>query len=237
MARFSNILLVPILLAVWLLAPVTAHAYPLEGSLRQAQEDGRLTPEEAEGIQIRIDQAREQGLPSAPFAAKVEEGLAKRVRAQVIIHALDVIQGDYAFARDTLRRNGAEPSPDDIVQTGDSLRLGLTRRELTEMAELNPPAPMLATAARTRAALNAIGFAAELSGDILRRGISLGSLTPGWEQLFRVVQRTRAKGMSDAALAAAATRVLADGGNPADVLQELGLTGRDTRHGPGGTAK
>lgn len=237
MARFSNILLVPILLAVWLLAPVTAHAYSLEGSLRQAQEDGRLTPEEAEGIQIRIDQAREQGLPSAPFAAKVEEGLAKRVRAQVIIHALDVIQGDYAFARDTLRRNGAEPSPDDIVQTGDSLRLGLTRRELTEMAELNPPASMLATAARTRAALNAIGFAAELSGDILRRGISLGSLTPGWEQLFRVVQRTRANGMSDAALAAAATRILADGGNPADVLQELGLTDRDTRHGPGGTAK
>jgi hypothetical protein len=233
MARFSNILLVPILLAVWLLAPVTARAYPLEGSLRQAQEDGRLTPEEAEGIQARIDQAREQGLPSAPFAAKVEEGLAKRVHAQVIIHALDVIQDDYAFARDTLRQNGAESSPDDIVQTGDSLRLGLTRRELTEMAELNPPAPMLATAARTRAALNAIGFPAPLSGEIMRQGLTLGSLTPGWEQLFRVVQRTREAGIPDVAVADAAARVLADGGSPAELLQELGLTGRDTRHEPG----
>jgi hypothetical protein len=233
MARFSNILLVPILLAVWLLAPVTAHAYPLEGSLRQAQENGRLTPEEAEGIQARIDQAREQGLPQAPFAAKVEEGLAKRVRAQAIIHALDVIRGDYAFARDTLRRNGAEPTPDDIALTGDSLRLGLTRLELTAMADLNPPPPMLATAARTRAALNAIGFPAPLSGEIMRQGLTLGSLMPGWEQLFRVVQRTREAGIPDVAVADAAARVLADGGSPAELLQELGLTGRDTRHEPG----
>jgi len=233
MARFSSALLVSFLLAIWLLAPFVAEAYRLESSLRQAQEDGRLTPEEAEGIQARIDQTREQGLPQAPFAAKVEEGLAKRVRAQAIIHALDVIRGDYDFARDTLRRSGAEPTPDDIALTGDSLRLGLTRLELTAMADLNPPPPMLATAARTRAALNAIGFPAPLSGEIMRQGLTLGSLTPGWEQLFRVVQRTREAGIPDVAVADAAARVLADGGSPAELLQELGLTGRDTRHEPG----
>ncbi|MBE1424516.1 hypothetical protein H4684_001148 [Desulfomicrobium macestii] len=233
MARFSSALLVSFLLAIWLLAPFVAEAYRLESSLRQAQEDGRLTPEEAEGIQARIDQTREQGLPQAPFAAKVEEGLAKRVRAQAIIHALDVIRGDYDFARDTLRRSGAEPTPDDIALTGDSLRLGLTRLELTAMADLNPPPPMLATAARTRAALNAIGFPTPLSGEIMRQGLTLGSLTPGWEQLFRVVQRTREAGIPDVAVADAAARVLADGGSPAELLQELGLTGRDTRHEPG----
>jgi len=105
------------------------------------------------------------------------------------------------------------------------------------MAELNPPPPMLATAARTRAALSAIDFPAVLSGDILRRGLSLGSLTPGWEQLFRVAQRTRDAGMPDDAVAVAAARILADGGGPAEVLQELGLTGRDTRRGPAEATK
>lgn len=233
MTRFSRTLLVSFLLAIWLLAPFTAEAYRIESSLRQAQEDGRLTPEEAQGIQARIDQTREQGLPSAPFAAKVEEGLAKHVRAQAIIQALDVIRGDYVFARDTLRRNGVEPTPDDIVLTGDSLRLGLTRLELTAMADLNPPPPMLATAARTRAALNAIDFPAPLSDKIMRQGLSLGSLKPGWERLFRVVQRTREVGIPDVTVADAAARVLADGGSPAELLQELGLTGRDTRHEPG----
>lgn len=237
MARFSSALPVSFLLAVWLLAPFTAEAYTFESSLRQAQEDGRLTPEEADGIQARIDQTREQGLPQAPFAAKVEEGLAKRVPAEAIIHALEVIRGDYAFARDALRQSGTEPTPDDIALTGESLRLGLTRPELTAMADLNPPPPMLATAARTRAALNAIGFPAPLSGDIMHRGLSLGSLTPGWKQLFRVVLRTREAGMPDAAVADAAARVLADGGSPAELLQELGLTGRDTRHGPRDASK
>ena len=235
MARFSSFLL--LLLTALMAAPAAPHAAPLEGTLRQAQTEERLTTGEADGIRASIDQARERGLPTAPLTAKVEEGLAKRVRPATIIQALDAIREDYAFARDALRRSGAEPTPEDIIRTGDSLRLGLRRVELTEMAKLNPPPPMLATAARARAALNTIDFPAVLSGDILRQGLSLGSLTPGWEQLFRVAQRTRDAGMPDDAVASAAARVLADGGGPAEVLQELGLTGRDTRHGPGEATK
>lgn len=237
MARLSSVILTLLVLATLSAAPAPAQAAPLDGVLRQAQAEGKLTPEEAAGIRTRVDQAREQGLPQAPFLAKVEEGLAKGAGGQAIVNALNVMREEYAFAREALLRGGAEPTPDDIIRTGDSLRLGLTRGELAQMAELNAPPAMLATAARTRAALNAIGFPAPLSDEILRRGLSLGSLKPAWEQLFRAVQRTREAGLPDTAAADAAVRVLADGGGPAEMLQDLGLTGRDTRHGPGGAAQ
>lgn len=234
MTRLSSAILTALLLAATCFG-APALASQLTGSLQRAQDEKRLTPEEADGIETGINEAVELGLPRQPFAAKVEEGLAKRVSGSAIIQALEIMRGDYAFARDVLAMGGTEPSPDDITQTGESLRLGLTRQQLTEMAALEPPAPpaMLAIAARTRAGLNAVGFPPSLSDGILRTGLSAGLLTPGWEQLFRMVQRTRASGVPDAAVAAAAARVMAEGGGPGELLQELGLTGRDTRQAPG----
>lgn len=234
MARLSSVILAALLLsAACFEAP--ALAFQLAGALQKAQDEKRLTPEEAAGIESGIHEAGAQELPQAPFEAKVEEGLAKRVPGPAIIQALKTMRGDYAFARDVLARGGTSPSPDDIAQTGESLRLGLTRQQLEEMAEIEPAAPpsMLATAARTRAGLNAVGFPQSLADGILRAGLSSGFLAPGWDQLFRVVQRTRAAGLPDAAVAAAAARIMADGGGPSELLQELGLTGRDTRQSPG----
>jgi len=216
------------------LTPDRALAASLGGVLEKAQAEGRLTPEEAEAIKTRIEQARTQGLPSAPFTVKVDEGLAKRIPGGAIIHALDALRDDYAFAQDALARGGHSPAPEDIALAGDSLRLGLSRPELTELAALEPPAPatMLATAARTRAYLNAIAFPAALSTTILRQGLASGALTPGWTQLFRVVQRARGAGMPDSAVAEAASRTLAEMGGLNALLQELGFTGRDTRQAP-----
>ncbi|GAB6112819.1 hypothetical protein [Desulfomicrobium salsuginis] len=237
--RFSILLIAFLVAAAWLPGPVDALASALDAPLRQAQDDGRLSAGDAQAIEAAIDQARADGLPPAPFIAKAEEGLAKRVAGRAIIQALETMRSDYAFARDALAREGREPSPDDVVMAGDSLRVGLTRQELDEMAALAPPASPaeLATAARTRAALNAVAFPARLSDAILRRGLAAGSLSAQWTQLFRVVQRTREAGMADAAVADAAMRTLDDGGGPAELLQELGLTGRDIRRSPGKTAK
>ena len=242
MPRFSNRLLTASLCLAALcllgcLAPDWVLAAAMDGVLEKAQAEKRLTQEEAEGIKTRIGQARTQGLPSAPFTAKVDEGLAKRIPGGAIIHALDAMRDDYAFARDALARGGHSPAPEDIAMAGDSLRLGLSRAELTELAGLEPPAAMLATAARTRAYLNAIAFPAELSGNILRQGLASGALTPGWTQLFRVVQRARGAGMADAAVAEAASRTLAEMGELNALLQELGFTGRDTRQAPGDVGK
>lgn len=239
MARRFSILFLLLVAAAWLPGPVDALASALDAPLRQAQDDGRLTARDAQAIEAAIDRARAQGLPPAPFEAKAEEGLAKRVTGRAIIQALETMRSDYAYARDALARGGREPSPDDVVMAGDSLRLGLTRQELDDLAAFEPPATPaeLATAARTRAALNAVAFPARLSDAILRRGLASGSLSAQWTQLFRVVQRTREAGLPDAAVADAATRTLADGGGPTELLQELGLTGRDTRKGPGKSAK
>lgn len=240
MARRFSILLIAFLgAAAWLPGPVDALASALDATLRQAQDDGRLTALDAQAIEAAIDQARSRGLPPAPFEAKAEEGLAKRVAGRAISQALETMRSDYEFARDALARGGLEASPDDVVMAGDSLRLGLTRQELDSMAAFEPPVSPaeLATAARTRAGLNAVAFPARLSDAILRRGLASGSLSAQWTQLFRVVQRTREAGMADAAVADAAMRTLADGGGPDELLQELGLTGRDIRRSPGKTMK
>lgn len=223
-------------LSLWAVAPGPVLASSLGGVLDKARAEGRLTAEEATAIESTVEGARSQGLPAGPFAAKVDEGLAKRVPGRGILNALEVMRDDYLFARTTLARDGVDPAPEDVVMAGDSLRLGLTRRELAELANLQPraAAAMLATAARTRAYLNGISFPPALSADILRQGLATGTLTPGWTQLFRVVQRARDAGRPDAAVAEAAIRTLGEGGGPADLLQELGFTGRDTRQAPGG---
>ena len=236
MARYFSILLASaVFLAAslpWNSATGLARAASV-ASLEKALDEGRLTREESAAIEATIEQARAQGLPTAPFAAKVDEGLAKRIPGRAILHALEAMRDDYAFSRDTLAQTGGTPSPEDIALAGDSLRLGLSRQELSALAAQKPPAAMLATAARTLAYLKAVDFPSALANDILRQGLASGSLTPGWTQLFRVVQRAREAGVTDQALAEAATRTLLDGGGPAELLQDLGFTGRDTRQAPG----
>lgn len=223
-------------LSLWGFAPGVVLASSMGGALGKAVAEGRLTAAEASALDAKVEEARNQGLPAGPFTAKIDEGLAKRVPGRAILNALEVMLDDYLFARITLARDGAAPAPEDVVMAGDSLRLGLSRQELAELADLQPRASssMLATAARARAYLNGIAFPPALSADVLRQGLAAGTLTPGWTQLFRVVQRTRDAGRPDAEVAEAASRTLVEGGGPGDLLQELGFTGRDTRQAPGG---
>jgi hypothetical protein len=220
---------------LWFCVPWPALAASAGGGLNKALADGRLTAEDAAAINAEVDKAREEGLPVSPFETKVDEGLAKGVSGPAIVRALGAMRDDYVFAREALTRNGESPAPEDVETAGESLRLGLSRKQLSELAGVQPPAPasMLATAARTWAALNAVKFPAESSAALVRRGLASGNLTPQWAQLFRVVQRARAAGIADRVVAEAAALVMGEGGGPAEVLQQLGFTGRDTRQAPG----
>jgi hypothetical protein len=236
MGRLSSLLVAVFLVAltVWSPTPAQVMAASVSGVLQKALAEERLSSQESAEIEEIIQEARNDGLPVAPLAAKVEEGLAKRVPGHAIVRALGSMSADYAFARDALMRTGAAPTPEAIADTGDSLRLGLSRPELSALAARRPTHQVLATAARTRACLNAVDFPAKLSDEILRRGMAAGSLTPAWTQLFRVVQRARKAGLPDSAVAEAASRILAEGNGIAALLQELGFTTRDTRQAPAG---
>lgn len=221
---------------LWCCVPRPALAASAGGGLHKALAAGRLTVEDAAAIEAEVARARAQGLPASPFEVKVDEGLAKGVSGPAIVRALGAMREDYVFARDTLSRGGASPSPADVEAAGESLRLGLSREQLSELAGLEPQAPasMLSTAARTWACLNAVGFPPTSSAALVRQGLAAGNMTPQWVQLFRVVQRARAAGITDRAVAEAAALVMGEGGGPAEVLQQLGFTGRDTRQAPGG---
>ncbi len=233
-ASLSRILFHTLLcVAVWTWGPA-ALAGEIGNALEKARVDGLLTREEAVAIERRVEEARSRRLPTDSLAAKVHEGLAKRMPGQAIVRAVDLMCEDYSFARSVLGRAGSSPSLQDVAAVGDSLRLGLTRAELSELAGYDPAvsAAMLATAATARAYLNSIRFAPSLSSDLLRQGILSASLTPPWARLFRVVQRARAAGLTDAVVADAAARTLAEGGEPSDLLHALGFTGRDMRRVP-----
>lgn len=238
MTRFFRTIVIALLclavLGQWSLFGGMAMAGTMDGALEKAIAAGHLTSDQSAAIQDRLERIRSEGLPAAPFTAKIEEGLSKRVHGQVIVRALDAMRDDYVFAAKNLERDGFTPDPQDVVITGDSLRLGLTRQELSEMAQVNPHATpaMLATAARTRAYLNAINFQAAMASDIVHQGLVFATLEPEWTQLFRVVQRARAAGMADEIVAKAASRALAEGESLDALLQVLGFTGRDTRQKP-----
>jgi hypothetical protein len=239
MNRFSSVVLAAFLVAATLLnlAPRAVLAASVEGVLQKARAEGRLSGEESAAIEDALENAKRQELPMSPFAAKIEEGLAKRMPGTAILQAVGAMQKDYAFAREALARSGEAPTPEGIVMTGDSLRLGLSRQELSILADLKPSAAMLAAASRTWACLNAIDFSPRLSEGIMRSGIAAGSLSPDWIQLYRVAQRARKAGLSDIAVAEAASRILTEGEGIPALLQELGFTTRDTRQAPGGENK
>jgi len=239
MNRFSSIILAAVLAAAmfWSFAPRQSWAASVEGVLQKARADGRLSAEECAAIEAAVEDARQQDLPASPFAAKIEEGLAKRMRGIAILQAIDTMRGDYAFARAALSKSGTAPTTEDIVTTGDSLRLGLSRTELSGLADMKPPAAVLATASRTLAYLNAVDFPPRLSNDIILQGIRRGSLAPDWTQLYRVVQRARQAGLTDTTVTDAAVRTLDEGEQLPALLLELGFTTRDIHHAPGGENK
>src|SRR5512143_1626548 len=111
-------------LAAWLVlslsapGPLLANPGNLDNAVRAAQQAGmpaetvnrllamgyeqKVDPEQVIALLELLSAVRKDGLPTAPFLNKVEEGLTKRVPPPVILQVLRERRDDYTFARDLL---------------------------------------------------------------------------------------------------------------------------------------
>ncbi|EPR41238.1 hypothetical protein dsx2_0325 [Desulfovibrio sp. X2] len=251
MARRSSLLVAAALLAALCLQPPAARAQGLDAAagqaaeagvpasavarVRGAVEAGALGREDGAAVLAELARASGEGLPVAPFAAKVEEGLAKGVSGPAIVRALDAKLADYAFARQALAANGRSPDAEAVAAAGESLRQGLSRDELSALAAVpgNADAAMVARAAHIKALLDEIGFSREASAGLLGEGLARASLAPSWLYLSKVVLKAREKGVSDARLAQAARDALSGTGSFNEFMQDIGFTTRNLRGAPG----
>lgn len=221
------------LAATLLAAPASAAGVPpaVAARVEAAAEQGRLAPGEAESLQRLLAGLQAAGLPTAPFAAKIEEGLAKVVPGPVMVRALERMRGDFVFARETLTFDGVVPPEAALEEAGESLRLGLTREELTALVASRGPsgAEMVARAARVQALLAGIGFPRQAAAELTRTGLAHASLSPSWGYLSKTVLQARERGIPDDRVAEAARSVLAESGSYNDFLTGIGFTTRQTR--------
>jgi len=90
----------------------------------------KVDPEQMIALLELLSAVREDGLPTAPFLNKVEEGLTKRVPPPVILQVLQQRRDDYTFTRDLLgaqlrQRNQSPEIPADyLVRLAESRYCG-----------------------------------------------------------------------------------------------------------------
>jgi hypothetical protein len=201
--------------------------------------DHGLAPADTSAILRVLLTARTANFPVEPFVGKIEEGLAKGVPIQTIVAVLEQKADDYRFVQTLLLRavpstEGQPVSENDLTSIVNSLNGGVSRQELMKFIEEAPAAPisMLAIAAQNLALLRQMGFEEALTSRILLTGLRLKGFSPSWRYLPRIVVASRIRGTPDTDIAEAAVKALRENRDVAGLMQMLGFTGRDLRHGP-----
>ncbi len=201
----------------------------IAGVMRHAQE-GAPAGQAAQSILDILIRSCEAGLPQAPFAGKVSEGLAKRVPLQRIVPILETRFKDYSFVRELLVREGTDSSglQQDTAILGDALASGMTRQELEILfARLHRENPMDAVLG---VQLYSYMFLAGLGKDACERVVAAGlehdALNPDWLGFSRVVVLAKRKGLEDEAIARAAVQALSEKADVKRAMMLLGFTAR-----------
>jgi hypothetical protein len=200
--------------------------------------DHRLAPADTSAVLRVLLTARAANFPVKPFVGKVEEGLAKGVPIQTIVAVLEQKADAYRFVQTLLLQAAPIEAPpfseNDLTSIVNSLNAGVARQELVKLIEEAPAAPvsMLAIAAENLALLRQMGFEETLTSRILVTGLRLKGFSPSWRYLPRVVVASRIRGTPDTDIAEAAMKALSEKRDVAGLMEMLGFTGRDLRHGP-----
>jgi len=190
--------------------------------------DGSMAEPDAISLIESLAAVCKDGLPTAPFEAKLEEGLAKRIPPVRILPALESMRNQYEAARDIL--SGVDVAgADSVLVMGDGLVKGVPAtifKAYSETYRAQPHDRFLDGLAMT-SYLSQAGFDYQLTDSILETGFKAGSLTDQWRYLVRVVLIARKRGIDDARIAEAARTSLSGGGTLSDLASSLGFTLRD----------
>ncbi|MBW2091521.1 MAG: hypothetical protein JRI34_05280 [Deltaproteobacteria bacterium] len=200
-----------------------------------------IQAKEMAGLVNTIAQAAEEKLPAAPLADKIEEGLAKRIRPEVIQRVLDKELSQYRFTRQVLikalNRWGkpiTELKPGTLTRLGQTLSAGITKQELEGFLARTPKAPMheILNAAEFMAALKQSELRGIVAEDIVLTGLKNNFFSnPDWI-LVRMTVVAKRKGISDKDIRTAAMRVVKGSETVQEAARSLGLSMNGMRYGP-----
>lgn len=113
------------------MALVTGSALTL--GAQDARLGQRFSPAEASRLQLLVDSAGNEHLPTDPLVLRALEGQAKGASVVEIVNALERLRSALRSARGVL---GATASTDDVTTAGAALEVGMPVTELQELRRL-----------------------------------------------------------------------------------------------------
>ncbi|WP_415519969.1 MAG: hypothetical protein ACEB74_06340 [Desulfovibrio aminophilus] len=201
---------------------------------------GQATPSEGEAILAPLVRACDAGLPPGLLADKLDEGLAKSVRPEVLRAALERRLDDLLFARALPNiPDEAAPPAEALAGLAEALAAGLAREELRGLAQRHPQASpeQFSQSARLMAFLARAGLPPEDARTVADAGLERGGLAPEWLQFPRLAASALKRGTPPQTVREAALETLRDGGGLREAAVRLNLTIRDLGTSPRSSAK
>ncbi|MES9995961.1 hypothetical protein [Desulfovibrio aminophilus] len=196
---------------------------------------GQATPSEGEAVLAPLVQACDAGLPPGLLADKLDEGLSKSVRPDVLRAALERRLGGLLFARALPGiSDEAAPPAEALAGLAEALAAGLAREELRGLAQRNPHASpeQLSLSARLMAFLGRAGLPRDDARAVADLGLERHALAPEWLQFPRLAASALKRGTPPQTVRDAALETLRDGEGMREAAARLGLTARDLDASP-----
>jgi uncharacterized membrane protein YgcG len=191
---------------------------------------------------IRITrEARTEDLPVHPLISKMEEGLAKDVKVQVIEQVVRLELRRYSFVRALAYRamdrwevpvKGLNDS--DLVRLAKTLTMGISEQEMKGFFEEAPATSMkaLVNASEFMAALKQAGLSAEATKALVFAGLEKGYFSKSGLNLASTIHAAKKDNISDHEIERAALEVVLGSRSVQETQRALGLESKDLHRGP-----
>jgi len=191
---------------------------------------------------IRITrEARAENLPVHPLISKMEEGLAKGVKVQVIEQVVRQELKQYSFVRTLAYRamdrwevpvKGLKNS--DLVRLAKTLSMGISEQEMKGFFEEAPPTSMKAfvNAFEFMAAMKQAGLSSEATKAVVFAGLEKGYFSKSGLNLASTISAAKRGNIADHEIETAALGVILGNRSIQETQKALGLEPKDLGRAP-----
>jgi hypothetical protein len=186
-------------------------------------------------------EAKQENIPIDPFVDKIEEGLAKRVRTQIIQRVLQKELSQYRFVRkithETMNRWGVHKESlrsSELTRLSKTLSMGISEPEMKGFFSRAPQSSLteIADAMEFMAALKQAHLQPEIAEEIVLNGLKEGFFSKTAWSLPLMVDSAKTKKLSDAKIKSAAMEVVKGRKSVLEAHVGLGLDPKDLARGP-----
>jgi hypothetical protein len=187
------------------------------------------------------EEAKKEDLPITPIVSKIEEGLAKRVKPQIIQQVLKKELSQYRFTRKTVLKTMSRwgmpkenLQSEELVRLSKTLSMGISEQELKGFLAKAPKAPLseIADAVELMAALKQSHMQSETVEKMVFYGLREGFFSQTAWDLPLMVHSAKSHKLSDTKLKAAVMEVVKGEKSVMEAHIGLGLDPNDLSLGP-----